>query len=269
MIRTKPLFGNVAKTFSSGGLTLSETGYAPFARLPKHSHEFAYFCFVLQGAYTENLEGREHLCQSSTLIFHSQNDSHSDYFHRDGGICLNIQLETSLINRVNEYSKSPVNSRVFNDFSLKNLGWKLHREFCEPDDFSTLVIEGVVLEMFAEIARRAGKAENLRPKWLEMTKELLHAQFREPLSLNYIASVVSKHPVHLAREFRKHFRCTIGEYVRRLRVDFAVKELSKSNDSLSEIALNAGFSQQSHFTKTFKLVTGKTPNEFRQSSRSR
>lgn len=269
MNRPKPLFGKVIKTSSFRDLILSETEYAPFTELPAHSHTFAYFCFVLNGNYNERRVGKNYFCKPSTLVFHSQNDVHSNSFSSDGGRCLNIRLKDSLLNRVNEYAKLPENSIAVNEILLSNSIGKLYREFYEPDDFSNLTIEGIVLETLAEIARSAKTDENTRPKWLEVTKEILHEKFSESLSLNYIAESVGRHPVHLAREFRKHFRCTIGEYIRRLRVDFTARELSKSNVSLSEIALNAGFSQQSHFTKTFKLITGKTPTEFRQSSRPR
>jgi AraC family transcriptional regulator len=74
---------------------------------------------------------------------------------------------------------------------------------------------------------------------------------------------VGVHPVYLASEFRKHFGCTIGEYVRKLRVEFACRRISESDSPLSDIAIAAGFSHQSHFSRTFKAVTGMTPAGYR------
>jgi AraC-like DNA-binding protein len=68
----------------------------------------------------------------------------------------------------------------------------------------------------------------------------------------------------LAREFRRHFCCTAGEYVRRLRVDFACRALLQSDTALIEIAVNAGFSDQSHFTRTFRAAMGMAPAQFRK-----
>lgn len=264
MLQSKPLLGDISKTLSLGELILSETAYAPFARLPEHSHDFTYFCFVLKGSYTERFDSRDYLCQSSSLIYHSRKDSHSDRFYEAGGVCFNIQPGSFLMSRIDEYLRVPAKSKVINNASVLDLSKKIYNEFRSPDDFSQLAIEGIVMELFAEISRGIEKAES-RPRWLEMVRELLEEHFRESLNLNHIAGAVGRHPVHLAREFRRYFHCTIGEYVRQLRIDFAIKELSKSRSSISEIALNAGFSQQSHFTKTFKQATGKTPNEFRQS----
>jgi two-component system response regulator YesN len=61
----------------------------------------------------------------------------------------------------------------------------------------------------------------------------------------------------------------VGEYVRRLRVGQACRRLAHSNASLSEIAFEAGFSDQSQFCRVFKRVTGLTPGTFRAGTRAR
>ncbi|HET9787346.1 MAG TPA: helix-turn-helix transcriptional regulator, partial [Pyrinomonadaceae bacterium] len=78
-----------------------------------------------------------------------------------------------------------------------------------------------------------------------------------------IAHLVGVHPTHLARSFKKHYRTTVGEYLRRLRLDWATRRLSETEDSITEIALAAGFYDQSHFSHLFKQHTGLTPAEFR------
>lgn len=60
----------------------------------------------------------------------------------------------------------------------------------------------------------------------------------------------------------------LGEYVRRLRVDFACRELSNSRKPLAEIATTAGFCDQAHLSRTLKRFTGMTPVEFRSVFRS-
>jgi AraC family transcriptional regulator len=139
------------------------------------------------------------------------------------------------------------------------------------DAVSPLVIEGLALEMLAELSRRSVLPLERRPvaRWLEQVREIINTQFSEPLTLSQIAKSVNIHPVHIARTFRKHHRCTIGEYVRRLRIEFACRQLSTSNTPLAEIALQAGFSSQSHFSTTFRLITGLTPAQYRSTFRLR
>ena len=94
---------------------------------------------------------------------------------------------------------------------------------------------------------------------------MVHAGSSESLSLSQVARAVNVHPVYLAREFRRHYRCTVGEYVRRTRVEAACREMLKPDSSLAEIALICGFHDQSHFSRTFKRVMSVTPAVYRAS----
>lgn len=97
---------------------------------------------------------------------------------------------------------------------------------------------------------------------------MLHAWLSEDVTVNSIAEKVGVHPVYIARQFRKHYHCTMGEYVRRLRVEAAGREISESDTPLSEIASLFGFYDQSHLTNTFKRLTGMTPAEYRRAFRA-
>jgi AraC-like DNA-binding protein len=72
-----------------------------------------------------------------------------------------------------------------------------------------------------------------------------------------------EHHVHLAREFRRHFGCTIGQFMRQRRVEFGSHRLTASTDSLAEIAFDAGFADQSHFANVFRGLVGMSPGAFR------
>ena len=87
-------------------------------------------------------------------------------------------------------------------------------------------------------------------------------------SLSGLAESVGVHPVTLARAFRRAFGCTVGEYVRRLRIDHAAHQLAQTELPLAEIALAAGFSDQSHFSNLFRRHTGLSPFKFRRVARS-
>jgi AraC family transcriptional regulator len=92
----------------------------------------------------------------------------------------------------------------------------------------------------------------------------LRENFSEPPGLNELAKAVDVHPTHLARVFRQFERRTVGDYIREVRIDYARERMLGSNEPLAEIALAAGFADQTHFTRTFKRITGMTPAEFRR-----
>jgi AraC family transcriptional regulator len=78
-----------------------------------------------------------------------------------------------------------------------------------------------------------------------------------------VAARVGVHPFHLSKVFRRFRRQTMGDYVQRLRVQYACRLLTSGETSLAEVALAAGFADQSHFTRVCRRLTGTTPGALR------
>lgn len=144
------------------------------------------------------------------------------------------------------------------------LGHRLYQEFHHDDDVSALALEGLVFEILAEAARARTALNDTSPRWLKQAEDFLRDNFTQAFRFDEVATAAGIHPVHLARVFRKKNGCTIGEYIRRLRLDFAAKEIVATDTQLGEIAIAAGFADQSHLTKTFKTQFGVTPSEYRR-----
>jgi AraC family transcriptional regulator len=71
------------------------------------------------------------------------------------------------------------------------------------------------------------------------------------------------HPIHLARTFRARYGISVGEYGRRVRIEWAAAEIARGESSLAAVATEAGFADQSHFTRLFRRYVGTTPARFR------
>lgn len=150
------------------------------------------------------------------------------------------------------------------------LAYQLRRELELSDDLSFTSVENAVMVLLADLADRpALEVHGTPPGWLERLKELIHDEFARSHTLETLARAVGVHRVHLARAFRRHYGCTVGEYIRQLRVEFTCHRLAASSDSLSEIAFDAGFADQSHFTSTFRRLVGITPGAFQTVAGSR
>jgi AraC family transcriptional regulator len=246
----------------------TESIYPPSLTTPPHSHERAYFCTVLQGGYSETYGTRTRTCGPLALIFHPQGEVHSDHFVEAGGRVFSVEIEPDWAARVREFSPILAHPIDLCGGALASLAVRLYHEFRRMDAVAPLSMEGLTLEIVAEASRCHFAPETRSPRWLERARQLLHARFAESLSLDEVAAAAGVHPVHLARVFRQRYRCTVGDYVRQLRVEYAIRALSTSNLPLAEIALAAGFSDQSHFTRTFKRHVGVTPSEFRAADRA-
>ena len=261
-------FGETVRSRRLAGLRFRESRYAANLKLPRHSHQCAYFCFVLRGSYDETCGGRLRTCRPSTLIFHNPQETHADYFHGQGARLLSVELETEWIENLNDYSIVLDRLYDFHGNASSHLALKIADELRNDDAASAIALEGLTLELIAAASRHCGQdSRDKAPRRIELAKEFLQAHFSEPLRLSGLALAVDAHPVYLAREFRRRYGCTVGEYIRRLRIEFACRQIATSEDSLVKIALNAGFPDQANFSRTFKRCTGKTPTEFRNTVR--
>ncbi len=101
-------------------------------------------------------------------------------------------------------------------------------------------------------------------KWLKEARALVEQDFGDPWSLSSLADAVGVHRAHLAREFRRAYGCSVGEYLRQRRLEYVCRALATSDASVNEIAAAAGFADQSHLTKVFKRFLGVTPLAYRK-----
>jgi AraC family transcriptional regulator len=250
-------FGRRVRGQRVAGLVLTEYAYAPGERIPAHTHENAYFSLVLAGAYAETYGGRGRDCRASAVVVHPAGEVHSEHVGPAGARTFSVEAAPR--------DGGPALARP-GDFRGGPPAWlahRLYREFRRPDAFSPLAVEGLFLEIGAALARQPDPAAGPRPGWLGRVRDLLRRRFAERLSLAEVAREAGVHPVHLARTFRAACGCTVGEYVRRLRVDYARARLAGSDAPVAEVALAAGFADQSHFSRVFRALTGVSPAAYR------
>lgn len=126
-------------------------------------------------------------------------------------------------------------------------------------------IENLLLDVYKKfLSQKADKV----PAWAKELKEIIQDQIDTNLSLSLkeISQSLDVHPAYLSREFSKHFNdLSFGDYIRKLRIEKAIVLLNDPKHSLAEIAYLTGFSDQSHFARIFKKMTGKSPLAYRKS----
>ena len=150
------------------------------------------------------------------------------------------------------------------------LARRVYQEFRQADDAAPLAVEGLILELLAAVSRSRGESlPNGVASWLGEARDRLHADVAARPSLAELAAGVGVHPVTLARAFRRAFGCTVGEYLRRLRIERAAEQLATGSQPLAEIALAAGFADQSHFSNVFRRRVGMSPSAYRREVRGR
>jgi AraC family transcriptional regulator len=251
------------------GFILGESRHPPTSILPPHFHELTTISFALKGSCEERLGQLVQERKPYDLLITPAGEVHSIRYGRRGARVLRIEIEPHRLETTSSFSEIYTRPTHAEGAVLSALAIRLYKEFRIMDNVSALAIEGLVLEILAHTMRYCAEGAGPKPPgWFKQAKEFLHEHFYERLTLAQMAEAVGVHPVYLARAFRHYQHCTVGDYVRRLRIEFASRELIATNHPLADIALAAGFSAQSHFSSTFKRQTGLTPAQYRAAHRS-
>ena len=246
---------------TAAGIEVTDLKYSAGLHLPRHSHERAGFCLVLGGTYVEGYSSRDLRCGPQSVTFSPAGEEHRNDFENTAAHCLIIDVPQNIVDRADS---APLHA-PFEEHSGQ-LAAIAERVLCEvhtSDSASPLAIEGLVMEMIAVASRRDHKPEREVPPAIRRVRDLLEARFAESLQLAEIAAAVDRHPVYVATSFRRAYGETIGACVRRLRIARVRQELASTSRPIADIALSAGFANQSHMTRLFHKATGMTPAVYR------
>jgi len=241
-------YGDATRTANASGFRFTESSYQPGLNLPPHSHELAHFCLVLRGNYIERFEKAFQERKPSTLIFYPPDTVHAETSHTGGQHFL-IEIESWRSEELRDGAAFKQGPLELCDQAELWIVSRLLRESRDGDELSPLALESLALELMVNVARTCFQ-DHLKepPKWLNQARQALEARFRTPPGLEMLAAMVNVHPVHLARAFHRFEGCTISDYVRQLRVDYARRKMMSGNVRLVDIALSSGFSDQSRFS---------------------
>jgi AraC family transcriptional regulator len=110
-------------------------------------------------------------------------------------------------------------------------------------------------------------AERQIPRWLREAHDRVTGDPTGGHTLSSIARSVSIDRTHLAREYRRHFGFSVGEHLRRLRIDTAWQMLVKGC-SIENAAVQAGFYDAAHLKRHLTAMTGWSVSEFRTQIRN-
>jgi AraC family transcriptional regulator len=254
---------------SVAGFIFTEYRYPKETVLRRHSHELAYFSFVLNGSYVERcFPARLKYCCRETALYHPAEEDHADTFGKGGGWIFSMEVGPTWMHRLHDYELKTGEPLTLTSVQALALNRRLYKAFLDINPVSDLILQATATELLCQLSWKGLRGPESRvPPWLRQAVEILRSEFRSPFSLLAIAERVGTHPVHLARTFQHHHGMTMGAYVRQLRVAYVMDALRRNESRLAAIATEAGFSDQSHLGRTFKAITGMTPHQFRLNGR--
>ncbi|HEY5883799.1 MAG TPA: AraC family transcriptional regulator [Pyrinomonadaceae bacterium] len=229
-----------------------------------HWHENPHVTFILQGDVIEGTKREVHNCSAGSVLFHSSFEPHYNLKLEGNTRCFHLDFVPEYLNDVTSNSRRLQGIFAVADPHVKLLCYKIFTEAVVSDDVSAASIHGLALEILGRLTFTEAATSSSRPSWVARLEEILRSELPDQLSLAELSRELSIHPVHLSRSFSQYFRCTFGEYVRRVRVQQSLAIMPHKNLSLTEIAFKCGFADQSHFSRSFRQIIGVSPSTYRK-----
>ena len=260
--KTGQFYGVTTETIQLDGLTLTDTEYL-HDKVDWHFHEKDYFTFILQGSVLEGNKKGVYECFAGDLLYHNWQDAHynigSDTFTRG----FHVELEPSWYQTYDIDDDLTQGSIRIANPRIKTLMYNIFKEVKLAGQTGQPGIDALLIEIFTTLGKIGNDKTDKKPKWVGAVREILNDP-NGNLTLTHLARQLNVHPVHLSREFPKHFNTTLGEYIRTKKVQRALTLLPDPDLSLTDIAFQCDFADQSHFIRSFRSYYAITPLGYRR-----
>ena len=242
-----------------------------------HNHNYWEFLIVLSGEYKHTINGNEEIIRRGQVIIIRPEDYHMLVQNSKSASHLNIMIKEEAIERcAKAYSNDFFNGLTQEEISisLSDVYISKIETYCllynESDENKQQLIMNYIINLIlTNIIDQLFDVANDKPRWLIDLIAQMHRQENIYWNVADVVEYSNYSHVHLIREFKKYFGCSIVEYLRKVKISFATDFLKHSNLSISEISVLLGFSSVSHLNHIFKEATGKTPLQYRKEYQSR
>jgi AraC-like DNA-binding protein/mannose-6-phosphate isomerase-like protein (cupin superfamily) len=239
-------------------------------KFPNHFHDYYVIGFIESGERSLSCKNREYIVKPGDLLLFNPRDSHTceqtistplDYR------CINVTSDT--MSKVTfeitgkEYLPYFAPTVIFHS-ELASLLRELHiiimeeeRDFRKEEIFFFL-LEQLIEEFSEEVIEPSGAEENRETK---IICNFLGKNYMKNITLDELSGLTGLSKYYLLRSFTKQKGISPYRYLETIRIDRAKKLLEKGVLPI-EVALQTGFTDQSHFTNFFKKFIGLTPKQY-------
>lgn len=246
---------------------------------PRHSHEYYVFCLIERGRQSFLHRGAKHYTPPGGLILINPGAVHTGEPVDRAGFEMRslyptvVHLQTALFELTGRHSEAMPyfkEVRIDHPWAARQLV-SLHRAMVEAPN--SLEYESRFTWMLVQFIKRYADASYPEQKIGQERKAVLQAcqyieeHFAEGISLQELAEHVALSPYYLLRVFRAEIGMPPYTYLENVRVRRS-QSLIERGKPLAEVAMEAGFSSQSHMTRHFKRIIGATPGQYAQQIRS-
>jgi AraC-like DNA-binding protein len=245
-------FGAAIRQVTVNGMTLTLSRYSEGEAQPWHTHENPTLFFLMRGGLRDRRRRNELELQTQMLVYHPVDEPHRSEPGPRGMVGLNIEPSSAWLSSHQLSAKDLGAYTALPCPTLHLTGLRMLLQLCSSSAPFGADLENDAFEMVLPLVSRNVDRTNSRSlRWLRRVEAFLRESLTETVSLRDAAREANVHPVHLARVFRAHYGCSVGEYVRGLRLLHAADHALGHHGRLCDAAHEAGFADQAHFTRLF------------------
>ena len=254
-------YGRVERTQTIGGVLLSVVHHDRARSIAVHEHELSYFLLPFAGGYRETHDGVTIDYDPFSIAFHPAGFVHSDEVLAPEKFFA-IELQREWQSRVGHLFDISAWRFELQHGEAVWLAVQLLERFLQGEIDDVFEIDAIISEMLG-IALRLVDRDRPQRAWVDEVKRQLRERYTERMTLEELGARIGIHPASLSRGFRVAEGITVGDYLSRVRVQQACRQMSDPNVTLADVAVACGFADQSHLTRVFKSLTGLPPGSFR------
>lgn len=270
-----------------------ETDYAGMDwHVPAHWHHYLEVVFVLSGKLDMLLNGNYHTMGAGTIVFINSQVVHAFSGNKQGNprvVVLKFDKEILLppfrsreflflhllmFNQVGDPESSRILTleesiadelhshmrKVLKEHEEQKLGYELAMRTGISQIFLFILRQG-----YPDLAEMAAHFKEEQSSMWELKRmaDYITEHFREPLSVRKAAKACNMSYSYFSRQFKNVFGKSFVEFLNFIRVMEAEKILLSTNRTITDIALEVGFTNTSYFIRHFQLIRGMSPKKYK------
>jgi AraC family transcriptional regulator len=241
--------------------------YSPGLRQPRHAHEESTVTLVVAGSLRETVGRTQEIARALSVVVKPGGTEHADQFGDAGARTVQISLTGRVAADLREWESAARTWRWTHAGPAVPAFLRLFA-VARASPRNEVQIEQHVSDVLSTLRKVPDDSRHDPPTWLKRVREEID-DTAAALRVRDLAARAQVHPVYLARQFRRFYGSSVVSYIQRQRVTRAANLIGSSSLPLSAVAFHAGFADQSHLTRSFRVGTGFSPGAYAGFIRSR
>ncbi len=186
-----------------------------------------------------------------------------------------LTIKKNFLNEIAEdmgFHHNIIFSKVENPSSdnIRRSIYNFKKEIENYGNRSSMIVDSLSIQIVATILRELSNSSNVGrycitegDGYVKNAKEYMQEFYNSNISIIDICSEINISPYHFIRLFKEKTGTTPHEYLLNLRIENAKKMMKENDDNITLIGEKCGFINNSHFSTTFKRLTGVSPVEYK------